>query len=207
MSKKVLDNERSNGGYYYSSQFLQEPYPEEGGRIKKDWFVFIDEIPKGLVWDMWVDGAYTKNKNNDPSGLMICGYDVKGKRLIVRKAKSVYYTAPEIINFIPKWFKENGHRVASMIRIEPKASGLSFIQLLRAGSNLAVSKIKGKKLIQGDKEMRLNVSAVHAESGRIHLIRDNWNDEFITQQTAFPNYSHDEYVDLLGYACDYYFKQ
>jgi phage terminase large subunit-like protein len=52
---------------------------------------------------------------------------------------------------------------------------------------------------------RVKYAAPKVESSRIYLVRANWNNEFITQLTAFPSYIHDEYCDLLGYAVKKYF--
>jgi len=39
------------------------------------------------------------------------------------------------------------------------------------------------------------------------LINGNWNGRFIDQICTFPNATHDEYVDLIGYACFHYFDK
>jgi len=67
-----------------------------------------------------------------------------------------------------------------------------------------VTRITGR-LVQDGKMARVKYAAPKCESSRICLVRGNWNDEFVTQLTAFPNYSHDESCDLLGYAVKKYF--
>jgi len=187
--------------YGYSGQYGQNPFPEGGGRIKKEWFVFIEpgEVPDGIVWDLWIDGAYTDKTSNDPSGLMVAGHDLVNHRMIIRHFRNAYMGMPELLKFIPDYCKSYGVGNIGQIHIEPKASGLSLIQMLRAERVNDVFQIKNK-LVGLGKEARSNTAAPKVESGQILIVRDNWNDEFIDQCTGFPNASHDEAVDLIGYA-------
>ena len=204
MSRETLERQRNDvGTYAYSGQFGQEPYPEEGGKVKKEWFCYLDEkdLLPGLVWDVWVDGAYTDKTANDPSGIMICAFDILNNRLIVRNFESRWMVLPDLLKHIKAM--EFGVDGASMVYVEPKASGLSLIQELQQNSLMNVSRITGK-LVQAGKEARLNTASPKIESSRVWLVRGNWNDEFVKQLTGFPNVSHDEAVDLLGYACKKY---
>ena len=99
---------------------------------------------------------------------------------------------------------EYGNR-ATMIYVEPKASGYSFIQLIQKETLFNVSRIVGR-LVQDGKMARVKYASPKVESSRVYLVKGNWNNEFITQLTAFPNYNHDEYCDLLGYAVKIYFR-
>jgi len=206
MPREVLDKARLElGSFGYSGQYLQQPYPEEGGRIKKDWFVTIEagEVPDSVAWDLWIDGAYTKDKDNDPTGFMIAGFDLKNGRMIVRHFEEQWMTTPEVTKRIKEIHADYLDN-ASMIEIEPKASGYSFIQLIRDETLFNVTRITGR-LVQDGKLARVNYAAPKIESGRVHLVRGNWNQEYITQMVAFPNYSHDEACDLTGYAVKKYF--
>jgi phage terminase large subunit-like protein len=190
--------------FVFATQYMQQPYVIEGGRVKKEWFVKIEEseIPPGIAWDLWIDSAYTEDKNNDPTGFVIAGNDIVNNRVIIRHAECDYFTIPDALNKIKELIARFGDD-ASMVCIEPKASGYSFIQMLRKDTYLNVTKITGR-LVQDGKAARVNYAAPKIESSRVHLVRGNWNDEFITQLCAFPNYGHDEYCDLLGYATKKY---
>jgi predicted phage terminase large subunit-like protein len=172
---------------------------------QKDWFVTIEagDIPEGVAWDLWIDGAYTKDKDNDPTGFMIAGFDLKNGRMIVRHFEEQWMTTPEVTKRIKEIHADYLDN-ASMIEIEPKASGYSFIQLIRDETLFNVTRITGR-LVQDGKLARVNYAAPKIESGRVHLVRGNWNQEYITQMVAFPNYSHDEACDLTGYAVKKYF--
>ena len=54
------------------------------------------------------------------------------------------------------------------------------------------------------KDVRLHAVAPKVECGRVFLVEGDWNEEFIDEVCGFPTRSHDEYVDLLGYAINYF---
>lgn len=206
----VLDKQRAKlGSYSYAGQYDQKPYPDEEGIINRSWFCYMDKanIPKDLVWDLWIDGAYTENKeDNDPTGFMMAAWDIANDRMIVRHATSKWLTFPQVMNMIPEYFKENGGDITSTIYIEPKASGYDLINSIEDTLDIEVRKIKSKLVEQG-KAVRVNFAAPKIERGKVWLVKDNWNDEFVTQMIAFPNYSHDEYCDLTGYALHEYVRR
>lgn len=195
--------------YVFATQYMQQPYPAGGGLIQKEWFVIIEsgDIPSGVAWDLWIDGAYTEDKKNDPTGFLIAGFDIKNNRMVVRHAESKWMTIPDILKRVKELFtdKSTGLDNASMIYIEPRASGYSFIQLIRQETTYNVSAIGGR-LVNDGKSARVNYAAPKVQSGRVHIVRGNWNNEYITQHIAFPNYSHDEYTDLTGYSVKKYFN-
>lgn len=203
-SHEILKKYKSDlGSFAYAGQYLQNPYPEEGGHIRKDWFMFCDETPVNIAYDLWIDGAYTEKQSNDPTGFMVTGYDLTHGRLYVKYCSSDWITIPDVIKRIKEIVRLYGDQ-ATMIYVEPKASGYSFIQMIQEETLFNVSRITGR-LVQDGKMARVKYASPKVESSRVYLKRGNWNNEFITQCTAFPNYNHDEYCDLLGYAVKKYF--
>jgi len=204
-SRKILSQQHIDlGSYAFAGQYGQYPIPEGGNKVKEEWFGYTDDAPD-IIWDLWVDGAYTESTKNDPTGLMVSGFDPRTRRVIIKHAKSVFMGLPELLKFIPKYVEEHGFNMAGRIFIEPKASGYSIIQMLRQLTNYDVLKIVGR-LVQAGKEGRINAAAPRVEADRVHLINGNWNREFVDQICGFPGEPHDEYVDLLGYATHYYLK-
>lgn len=54
------------------------------------------------------------------------------------------------------------------------------------------------------KDTRLYAVAPKIECGRVYLVEGDWNEEFIDEVCGFPAKTHDEYVDILGYAINYF---
>ncbi len=209
--KEVLDEARGTmGTYEYDGQFGQQPVKPGGGKIKLDWFEYCHEkeVPGNITLDLWVDGAYTEKTKNDPSGFMVAGYHERSNRLYIVHAHSKHMELPEALKFIKEY--TSLHRVSrrGRVRIEPKASGKSIGQMINSDSKMPVSAVEIKShLVSEGKEARLQAAAPKIEAGRVVLVRGAWNDAFTAQITQFPVASHDEYVDLIGYACDHYFKR
>jgi len=193
------------GSEAYSGQYGQKPYSPGGNKVKTEWFEFIDrgQVP-AIVWDMWIDGAYTKKTENDPTGIMIAG--MHRGTMYVRHFEEKRMEMPELIENIKEkadLFELGGR---SRVYIEPKASGKTIRQMLRKETHLSAIEIKGH-LVQEGKEARIQVAAPKIESGRVLLVKGSWNDLFVGQLIGFPRADHDEAVDLVGYACDRYFMR
>lgn len=188
------------GSYGYAGQVLQTPAPDGGGLFKRDWFSKIAyaefmELTKGrtLQWEFDADTAYTKDKENDPSGFMAsCYYN---NILYIRDARTELLEFPELIKELPLFVNRNGYTSISKIYVEPKASGKSVVQVLRKESRLNVIEAKAPS---ADKITRANSVSPFIESGRVVLIDGSWNEAFLHQVTTFPRAAHDEFVDLLS---------
>lgn len=182
------------GSYGYAGQFEQEPAPEEGGLIKKAWFPIIEWQPEfaNLKWNFISDSAYTKDEENDPSGII--AFAKHQNDYIIRDAESVYLEFPELCRAIPSFCNRNGYSSGSILTVEPKASGKSLVQTLKVQTRLNVK--EGDPPAK-DKVARAKGCLPTMEAGRVKLIRGNWNKDFLDQLGMFPNAAHDEYVDCI----------
>ncbi len=206
-SREVLDKFKVElGSYAYAGQFLQDPTPAGGGKIKEDWIQIAEERMREeqIEWTMFIDGAYTDNTDNDPTGIFICG--VYQSVLYILHATSRFMEINELLAEIKSYFptaKTKGLfplKKDAKIYIEPKASGKSLAQLLRKDGFNAIE--IQSDLVGAGKNARCNLMIPYIEAGRVRLVRGRWNEEVIHQWTRFPNALHDEYVDLGGYSVD-----
>jgi predicted phage terminase large subunit-like protein len=193
-----LEQIRQANSYTFAGQYMQTPAPDEGGEWKKDWFNIVPRqaIPKGINWKMYIDGAYTKNTANDPTGIQITGK--YGNDVYILSSIDKYLEMPELMRFIPEHIKASGVHV-SIIRIEPKASGKSLAQLLKSQTGLNVSEIKNDLVMMSKIERSRTVSP-YLEGGRVFLVQGVWNEAFLNQVGTFPNAKHDEHIDLTSYS-------
>ena len=208
--KIVLENlKNASGSVTYTCQYLQVPFNLEEQAIKPSMFEIIDNRD-GIVWDLWIDGAYTEKTDNDPSGIMVAGF--KDNTIFVKQVYNVWKSLPDLLKFIVE-LAEN--RVfdpeQGRIFIEPKASGYSLAQYIESdtkynfvliGQNTSKDE---KNIVQQGKTARHNIIQPKAESGRIKLFKGNWTDDYLTQLCGFPRAAHDEQVDNTGYAVHHYF--
>jgi len=204
----ILDMQKEElGSLEYAGQYDQDPRPKQGNLVHDSWFNYctIDEVPD-LIADLWIDGAYTEQTKNDPTGLLVTKYSESQNRLYILHFHSAYMELPELLKFIPIYAEDNGLTERSKTFIEPKASGKSIKQMLKSETMMNPIEILGP-IVSDGKLARLNAGSPRIESGRVWMVKGSWNDEFMYQLTTFPNAKHDEGVDLLAYAINHYFRR
>jgi len=188
----------------FSALYQQRPTVDGGNIIKNEWFGHIstaefNRIHKHEPIVFFVDTAYTQNQGNDPTGVIsTCKI---GNDMYITHAQKVYMEFPELIRFIPSYVQQHGYGNGSSVRIEPKANGLSVVQELKKYTGLSVVKIPAPT---ESKETKLIAKSPTVESGRVILVDGAWNEPFTDEVCGFPSKPHDEFVDVLCYACDFH---
>jgi predicted phage terminase large subunit-like protein len=191
------------GSYAYAGQVQQMPAPDEGGILKKAWFRTISypdflKVPgaSSAVWHGDADTAYTDQQKNDPSALLISTY--LGQTLYVSFVDEMWLEFPALKKKLPELLATHGATTAqSKLHVEPKASGKSVVQDLKAITQLNVVEAPTP---DGDKRSRVNTASAFIESGRVVLLDGSWNEKLINQAAAFPTAAHDDMLDCLTQA-------
>ncbi|NVO33262.1 phage terminase large subunit [Hymenobacter lapidiphilus] len=190
------------GSYGYAGQVMQQPSPEEGGLLKKAWFRTMPHhqflaLPGAAeaVWQFDADPAYTAKQTNDPTGFLASCY--LSHTLYVLEASEHWLEFPELTAKLPVLCHANGYGPRSALYVEPKASGKSVVQQLRASTSLNVIEAPAP---EGDKQSRVNTASPFIEAGRVVLIDAGWNEAFVQQCAAFPTAAHDDMLDCLTQA-------
>ena len=196
---KELEALRQADRYTFAGQYMQTPSPDEGGEWRKDWFVIIDksDLPS-VKWNMYIDGAYTKDTKNDPTGLQVSAKI--GNDLVIFSSIDKYMEMPELIKYIPSYIESLGVDI-KMIYVEPKASGKSIKQIIQAQTKLNITEIKSK-FVNVSKIERARTSSPYIEGGRVKLVSGGWNENYLHQVSIFPNGKHDEHIDLTSYSIE-----
>lgn len=194
-----LEQIRQGSRYTFAGQYMQTPSPDDGGEWKKTWFEIINKqsIPP-IKWNMYIDGAYTKDNANDPTGIQIAGK--YNNDYIILTSIDKYLEMPELLKFIPEFIKATGVHI-NMIYVEPKASGKSIAQLIKQQTKLNIAEIKSD-FVQMSKIERARSVSPFIESGRVKLIEGSWNEHYLQQIAVFPNGKHDEHIDLTCYGIE-----
>lgn len=209
LSAEVLAEARIDlGTRGYAGQYEQTPASAEGNIVQKSWFQHIsraqfEAMRGGAVVHFFLDTAYDEKHRkgeNDPSGILAaCKI---GQQLFVLNAKKVWKTFPDLIAFLPEYCATWGfNKRSSTLRIEPKANGVSVVQQLRASTDLNVTKTPSPTDSKGT---RLSTCSPKIECGRVVLVDGEWTEDFMEEVAGFPSQTHDEFVDILCYAIDYF---
>ena len=200
-SFEELEQMRQANRYNFAGQYMQTPSPEDGGEWRKEWFRIMDksEIPlQSLKWELIIDGAYTKDTKNDPSGFQI-GAKWNNDYVILSSIDK-YLEMPELLKFIPNHILSSGVDV-KMTLVEPKASGKSLVQIIRQQTNINISEIK-TIFVNSSKIENARACSHFIEGSRVILVKGAWNEPFLHQIAVFPNGKHDEHIDLTCYGIE-----
>lgn len=208
ISRSVIEEQKELlGSSGYAGQYAQRPAPDEGLIFQKAWFKVItwsefNKIAESqeFVWKFRIDGAFTSDKKNDPTGIL--AYCIMGNNLYVRNFGRNWLEFHDACRWVKEFVQANGYdEDASDIKVEPKASGLPMIHSLREETNLNISAFafpkNSKVSMQDAKEVRAKSIAPKTEAGRVILIDGGYVNDFVESLKNFPNASHDEEVDCL----------
>ena len=199
-SRERMEYIRDKNPRTFASLYQQRPAPLEGGVLKKHFFEIVDiarmppayfSIPKWFTADL----AYTKNEQNDPTGV-----------LCFRVFKNTLY----LEDYMEYWeeFEENKDKIVDFLAkhdslkqpiwIENKAGGLDMISSLRRNYGINAMEYK---VGRNDKFARLMTVIDPFYADRVKIIKNRWNySHFLNQCLIFPNGVHDEAVDTLTMA-------
>lgn len=191
----------------FAALYQQRPSIQGGNIVHREWFKFISKDDfVALHWKepivFFLDTAYDEQKQksgNDPSGI-IATCRIKNTLYIVH-AQKVYKEFPQLVEFLPQYLYAHGYNSSGSLRVEPKSCGKSVVQYLKNYTDLNVVETPPPT---DSKSVRLSAASPSVEGGRVVLVEDTWNEEFIDELCGFPSKPHDEYVDVLGYAVTYH---
>jgi len=187
---------RDVGSQKFSAQYLQQPVPEDGNFVKREWFRQYDLAPQKLPGDRIVqswDVASGIGENND--------YSVCTTWLVHR---SNYYLLHVFRGRLPS--PELRRKIRSLARdfaadsvlIEKAGFGLMLLQELHYDLPSAMVRPIGI-VPKGDKKDRFAAQAARIEAGHVYLPKEaEWRADFLNEILAFPAGRHDDQVDSLS---------
>lgn len=195
-----IESIRKNNTRTFASLYQQRPAPQDGNIVKVDWFQYFDKNnlkpnPSNLY--MYIDSAYTSDKGNDPTAIMI--YEVKGDSAYIWHCMEYWLEFPELIKKIEELSMIYFKSTKCKIWIEGKASGKTIVQYLKAKTNHL---IREDKIPSNSKVERMNAATFTIEAGKIFIpTNSNWLEKFLDQVKKFPNAKHDDMCDCLSAVC------
>jgi predicted phage terminase large subunit-like protein len=200
--------------------------PEEGGIVKRDMFKLWDAkkpFPKFEYIIQSYDCAYTEKTINDPTACLVFGLfkPMDGPMAVMLiDAWQEHMQYPELRKKVRDEYEVSygadsesdtrefvkGKRV-DLILVEDKAAGISLIQDMQR----AHLPVRAYNPGRADKVQRLSIVANIIAHGRVWIpeslgrrgyVRD-WAEGFVSQICAFPEATHDDYVDACTQALRY----
>lgn len=197
--EKVRQEELDLGEFGTAGQLGQDPVPPGGALFKREWFKIVDAIPSDAQiestvrgWDIAETDAGEKTaKTRDWTA---------GVKISLTRSGDIYVTHAT---------KVQASIVDTLIKTTAKVDGPKV--KIREGSGSGKATIKARaKLLSGydyapspewdDKISRANPFRAQAQAGNVHLLRADWNEEYLDEMCSFPVGSHDDYVDASSNA-------
>jgi predicted phage terminase large subunit-like protein len=187
----LADLRRSVTEYNFAAQYQQDPQPEAGLIVRRDWLRFYAPKEKPEKFDQVVQSWDSANKVTELSDFSVCtSWGIKGSHLylldVFRRKMEFPDLKRAVRDLATLW-------TADIALVEDKASGTQLIQELRSEG---FSIIQAAPTTEGDKVMRLRAQTAKIEGGFVLLPEGQpWLDAYILELTTFPNSKHDDQVD------------
>ena len=180
----------------WNAQYQQSPTGEEGALVKREWWKKWDEDnppPCDFIIQSW-DTAFTKNERSDYCacttwGVFYLHEDSNNANIILLDAFKKRMEFPELKERAFAGFQEWN---PDAFIVEAKASGLPLVHELRR-MGIPVQDFTPTR--GNDKFVRLNSVTDMFRSGKVWAPETRWAAEVIEEIAAFPNASHDDFVD------------
>jgi len=184
----------------WNAQWMQAPTAEEGALIKREWWQdWPHENPPQTEFIIQsYDTAFLKKETADYSAITTWGMfrdDENQMHVILLDAEKDRFEFPELRRVAHEsylfWRPQ-------MVLIEAKASGIPLTHEL---SRMGIPVVNYTPSKGNDKHVRVNTVAPFFESGRVWApMHKQYAQEVIEECAAFPNGSHDDYVDSMTQA-------
>lgn len=202
-SLERLEEIRDKNPRTFASLYQQRPAPTEGAIIKREWFKSYDKTSVNInnlrsKTRIYIDGAYTSNKANDPSAIVV--YAMINRKVHILRSFQEWLEAPELLKRIQEIIATYGNEKYTRVMFEPKASGKTLKQILASSGILA----KEDKAPTESKVTRVEVITPFLERGEVLLPSNEadqtWVNAFIDECITFPS-GRDDQVDCLSAIC------
>jgi predicted phage terminase large subunit-like protein len=185
--------------YDFQSQYQQNPIPQGGSLIRREWLQFyeLSELPKrfSFVLQSWD----TANKSGELNDYSVCTtWGVLRQRFYLLNVFRCRLNYPELKQAVIEQFRRYQPR---RVLIEDKASGTQLIQELR-GSILGV--VPYEPPPGNDKTLRVYAQTIRFAQGSVFLpVQAPWLDEYLRELLTFPGSKYDDQVDSTTQALDF----
>jgi predicted phage terminase large subunit-like protein len=188
------------GAYAYAGQYQQRPSPRGGGRFKREWWRFYDELPPVDRWAQSWDLTFKGESTSDYVVGLVAAQRGADIYLVDRyKARASFQQTCAAIRALAARYPQTG-----AVYIEEAANGAAVIDALRR-------EVPGLIAVrpEGGKLSRAAACEPRVEAGNISLPRPTdangrprpdraWVDDFLEQLAAFPKGDHDDDVDAFS---------
>ncbi|TWJ06623.1 phage terminase large subunit [Altererythrobacter ishigakiensis] len=189
---------RIMGDLTFSAQYQQQPVPDDGIVIRREWLRYYEEQPREFETTLvsW-DTASTLGENSDWSVGTVWGCH-RGQ-IYLRDVIRIKMESPELTHLIEDTHCSYG---GDLTLIEDGDLGRAIAQSLRSSSMLCRPNIVRPRLAKIE---RMQARAVLFETGKVLFPREApWLATYQQELLGFPNARHDDQVDSTSQALQWF---
>lgn len=197
---EFLEEQRSLDPLGFAALYQQRPSLLDGDLFKREAIRFYtpDDLPDDLRIYCASDHAVATGQRNDPTVLLKVGVDMQSNIYLLecdwRKMPSDVATEAMLTMAGGKhkpllWWAEKGHISKSIGPFLRK-------RMLETGTYINIREVTPAS----DKAQRAQSIAARVAMGKVYFPKNAfWTEKAIAQMMAFPNGTHDDFVDALAY--------
>lgn len=195
----IKELQDSLGEFAFAGQYQQNPVPQSGGMVKKDWMYFYNELPAFKQIILSWDTASKEGFDNAYSAYVLLGVDYNRKYYLI-EANRYRLNFPELVKTVDRMndqcidlFKQKPY-----ILIEDASSGTQLIQVLRGEYGLSPHAIRAEQ----NKISRMQAVSLAIEQQRLLFPNQAgiWYQTFEKELLTFPKSRFKDQCDALSQA-------
>jgi len=203
--KELQTRLREEGWYQFSSQYQNNPVPEEDAKFKQEWFKYYDPTDirgKNLTKIMTIDPAISLEKGADYTAMIVCGVDEWSNIFIL----DIWRARVQPAQLIGKIFEMAETWHPNHIGLETVAYQKALAYSLREEMNkrhryLPISEIQPH---ERSKDLRIQgLQPLYYNKKVFHYKENPFNYYFEAELKEYPRNQHDDMIDAFSYALDF----
>jgi predicted phage terminase large subunit-like protein len=193
-----LNEQRALDPLGFAALYQQRPSLLDGDMFKRENIRFYDTLPENLRYYAASDHAVGTGQRNDPSCFLKIGIDQNDDIYIVDTVWKRMPTDQAVEAMLAmcrgptapvRWWAERGHISKSIGPFLRK-------RMLETGTYINISEVTPV----ADKAQRAQSIAARVAMGKVYFPRNApWLEKAINEMMAFPNGTHDDFVDALAW--------
>jgi len=182
--------------YNYSAQYQQNPQPEKGNIVQREWLKYYTSEDRPETFGTIVQSWDTAVKDTELANFSVCTtWGVKDRKAYLLDVYRRKLTFPDLKRAVQRQAKLHD---TTVVLIEDKSSGASLIQQLHTEG---LSMVQASPILDGDKIMRLHGQTPMIEGGFVLFPKQaDWLDTYLRELLSFPSSHYDDQVDSTVYA-------
>lgn len=189
---------KKSGEYSWNGQYQQRPAPREGGMFKVDLIDIVDHCPPGGETVAGWDFAGSKRKKS-PYSVRVLMTRIGGD-IYVRHVERKQTNPTELNKMLEDTSADDRKAVPNVLISIPQDPGQAGKSQKWAFSDLLIGYRFKATPETGSKEGRAEPYAAMVGAERVHLVRGEWNSQYIEELRNFPGGALKDQVDASSRA-------